>query len=292
MTSSRAELWRGACDCHTHVVDDSSLYPMVAERQYTPAPAPYKALLQHMQRTGMGRVVIVQPSFYGTDNRCMIDSLNRLGGAGRGIAVVEDGADPSQLKLLHEAGVRGLRINVESAGVCDMEAVAAPLRYWAARISELGWHLQIYASYRTIAQLAPMLASLAVPVVLDHFAMVPAASHGDDPQRQAILALLASGNVYVKLSASYRVSQSDAVNSTVALAHVFLEANPQRVLWGSDWPHTNREPGKAAHDVSRYRDISSDSLTDSICKWLPTCELRQQVLVVNPALLYDFPHSG
>jgi predicted TIM-barrel fold metal-dependent hydrolase len=277
----------GACDCHTHVVGDASLFPMVQERFYTPGPAPHEALAAHLRRNGLQRTVIVQPSFYGTDNRCMIESLRRLQGQARGVAVVDDGVDDDELERLHAQGVRGLRVNIASAGVDDMQALAEPLQRWAERLPAR-WHLQIYAAHGTIARLAPLLDDLPVPVVLDHFAMVPATTPDDDPDLRSILALVASGNAYVKLSAPYRVADAAAVASAARLTQAFLRAHPERVLWGSDWPHTNREPGKAALEVSRYRDVPPDALRESIDAWLPDAAIRQRVLVDNPACLYDF----
>ena len=282
------ELPAGACDCHTHVVGDPVRWPMVAQRHYTPAAAPCEALLAHLSRNGLQRAVVVQPSFYGTDNRCLLDSLRQLDGAGRGVAVVDDEADDATLARLHEGGVRGLRINVESAGVHDTAAVEAPLRRWADRLAPLGWHLQVYAVHTTLVQLAPLLDGLPVPVVLDHFALLPADAGTDDPAARRIVELVVSGDVYVKLSAPYRIAVAESVKAASELARAFVDANPQRVLWGSDWPHTNREPGKAAHEVSRYRDIAPATLAESIGRWLPTEALRQQVLVDNPARLYGF----
>jgi predicted TIM-barrel fold metal-dependent hydrolase len=281
----------GVCDCHTHVVGDTTRYPMVSDRHYTPGLATHDDLLAHMQRTGIQRVVIVQPSFYGSDNRCMMDSLARLGDAGRGVAVLDEGADDALLAQLHAGGVRGLRLNVESAGVQDVRVVEKPLRYWSARLAPLGWHLQMYASLQTLVSLAPMLPTLAVPVVLDHFALVPAGTPVADARFRALLDVLASDRVYVKLSAPYRVAKQDEVQSSLSVAQAFLQANPARILWGSDWPHTNREPGKSAHQVSRYRDIASATLRAGMDTWLPTAELKAQVLVNNPARLYDFPES-
>ncbi len=289
MSHSQDALPAGACDCHTHVVGEAEQYPMVEDRHYTPSLAHHEDLVAHMQRVSLQRTVIVQPSFYGTDNRCMLDSLARLGGAGRGIAVVDRAVDDAQLQSLHDAGVRGLRVNVESAGVRDVQAVEAPLRYWATRIADLGWHLQVYASHHTTAALAPALADLPVPIVLDHFAMVPANVSPDDAQLRQLLDLLEGENVYLKLSAPYRIAQVEPVASATDLAHRFLRANPQQVLWGSDWPHTNREVGIASHEVSRYRDFPSAWLVDSIRQWLPSHALRQQVLVDNPARVYGFP---
>lgn len=288
MSTQMADLPAGACDCHTHVVGDTVRYPMVAQRHYTPALAPHEALLAHLERNGLQRGVIVQPSFYGSDNRCMLDSLERLQGAGRGVAVVDEGADDAALARLHAGGVRGLRVNVESAGVHDIRAVEEPLRRWAERLAPLGWHLQVYAVHTTVVQLAPLLGRLKVPVVLDHFALLPAAAGNGDSAVRRVLELVASGNVYVKLSAPYRIAAAQPVSAVAQLAHAFVEADPQRVLWGSDWPHTDREPGKAAHEVSRYRSIAPATLAESIGCWLPTESLRRQVLADNPARLYGF----
>jgi predicted TIM-barrel fold metal-dependent hydrolase len=261
---------------------------MVAQRHYTPAPAPHEALLAHLERNGLQRTVIVQPSFYGTDNRCLLDSLARLQGAGRGVAVLDDEVGDDVLTRLHAGGVRGLRVNLESAGVRDAGIVEGALRRWARRLAPLGWHLQLYVAHTTIVPLAPLLGELAVPVVLDHFAMVPAALGAGDAALRCILGLIRAGNTYVKLSAPYRVAEVLPVEAVVELANAFVEANPQRVLWGSDWPHTRREPGSAAHEVSRYRDIEPATLVESIVRWLPDTALRQQVLVDNPLRLYGF----
>jgi predicted TIM-barrel fold metal-dependent hydrolase len=124
--------------------------------------------------------------------------------------------------------------------------------------------------------------------VLDHFAMVPANTPHDDKRLQTLLELMGGGNVYVKLSAPYRIAQTDCVAAAAHLAQTFVDLYPERVLWGSDWPHTNREPGKTAHEVSAYRYIPSATLSESIQSWLPTASLREQVLVINPERLYDF----
>ena len=263
---------------------------MVAERHYTPGEASHEALLAHLARHDLERVVIVQPSVYGTDNRCMLDSLDRLEGRGRGVAVADDAVDAAGLQALHSRGVRALRVNVESAGLRDAATVEAALARWAGRIETLGWHLQLYAALDTIAALAEHLARLSVPVVLDHFAMVPAQLPLDDPRAAPLLALLRSGNAYVKLSAPYRLGAAGGTADAGAAvwAAAFLAAAPDRVLWGSDWPHTDRDPGKAAHEVSRYRTLPQGTLERCIAAWLPTPQLRQQVLADNPARLYGF----
>ncbi|MGO4303432.1 amidohydrolase family protein [Cupriavidus sp. RAF12] len=283
----------GACDCHTHVIGPRAGYPMVEDRHYTPGPASHEDLLAHLSRQGLQRVVIVQPSVYGTDNRCMLESLDRLVGAGRGVAVVDDSIDVSAMRDMHRRGVRGLRINMESAGLRNADATYAMLERWANRVAPFGWHLQLYAALDVVAALAGRLVQLPVPVVIDHFAMVPATMAHDDPRAVALLALLRSGNAYIKLSAPYRLDidglGGDAASQAIAAwAGAFLRVAPARVLWASDWPHTGRDPGKAAHEVSRYRVLPDGMLARTIADWFPTPALRQQVLADNPARLYGF----
>ena len=179
---------------------------------------------------------------------------------------------------------------MESAGLRDTAVVQAALDRWAGRIEMLGWHLQLYAAPDTIAGLAEHLARMPVAVVLDHFAMVPASLPLDDPRAVALLGLLRSGNACVKLSAPYRLGSAGGTADTdvAALAGAFLAVAPERVLWGSDWPHTDREPGKAAHEVSRYRTLPQGMLERGIATWMPTQQVRRQVLADNPARLYRF----
>ncbi len=280
----------GACDCHVHVVGDQTHYPMVAGRHYTPGSASVIDLRKHLAGNGLTRTVIIQPSFYGTDNSRMLQALRELQGAGRGVAVVETDAPDADLGALHHQGIRGLRLNVESSGHGDIQAISAALQYWADRIAALGWHLQMYASLDALHALSPMLQSLAVPVVLDHFAMVQDTTPPGDARAQAVLSLVRSGQAYVKLSAPYRIQSSHTadLDAVARIAAKYLKANPERVLWGSDWPHTNREPGKTAHEVSAYRQVRPTELLKGIHAWLPTAALRTQVLVTNPAGLYGF----
>jgi predicted TIM-barrel fold metal-dependent hydrolase len=243
-----------------------------------------------MSRNSLDRVVIVQPSIYGFDNSCMLDSLNALGGAGRGVAVVDQDASQEELLLLAAQGVRGLRVNLESAGVRNSRAIGFALAHWAERAASVDWHLQVYASLETIVAAAPNIGKLAVPIVLDHFAMVQDLTPPGDSRLEAILELLRSGRAYVKLSAPYRLhsSESEDFEAVAKLAAAYLHANPDMVLWGSDWPHTNRETGKKALEVSAYRQLGRDYLAQGIERWLPTSKLQLQVLVENPARLYGF----
>lgn len=282
----------GACDTHVHVIGPPAQYPMTAQRQYTPDTASTTALQQHLQRQGLQRVVVVQPSVYGFDNRCLCDALHTLGPQARGIAVCDPSVSNAELQQLDACGVRGLRLNFESAHNHDAQALQHALQTWAPRLADLGWHVQVYAPFAATVACAAVIAQLPIPVVLDHVALWPVSA----PDRQhseaehTLLALLKEGNIYIKLSASYRLPAwtSDALQ---ALAHRLLHTRSDRLLWGSDWPHTNREPGVQPHQVSRYRRIDAQHLIDEQEQWLNTPAWRQAVLVDNPARLYRFETS-
>lgn len=281
-----------ACDCHVHVVAPQDAYPMLPDRHYTPGQASAESLRTHLQRTGLAHAVIVQPSIYGDDNRLLIDSLLALDGAARGVAVADDDVADAELARLHDAGVRGLRVNLESTGASDAAAVSRALSAWAGRLAGQGWHIQVYASFDAIASAAPALARLQVPVVLDHFAMIPADVPLDDPRVRQVLDLVGDGAAYVKLSASYRLcanpDDTGQAARVAALAQAFIGRNPERALWASDWPHTNREPGKRPTEVSAYRDVPTARLLREIEAWMPDAALKHQVLAANPAALYGF----
>jgi predicted TIM-barrel fold metal-dependent hydrolase len=291
VNSSAPVLPTGACDCHTHVIGPRQQYPMVQDRHYTPGPASVEDLQAHLARHGLERVVIIQPSFYGTDNSCTLDALDALGGrVGRAVAVVADDVDDAALHGMHSRGVRGLRLNVESGGIRDASLVGQTLQRWSRKVAHLGWHLQVFASFDTICGAAEEFARLEVPVVLDHFALVPVAMDVADPRAKPLLDLLRGGNAWLKLSAAYRLDGGgETLQDRVdAWAAAFIAAAPNRMLWGSDWPHTNREPGKKALEESAYRVLGDDVLDGGIRRWLPTPGLRQQVLVDNPARIYRF----
>jgi len=278
-----------ACDTHVHVIGASSHYPMVVERQYTPGTASTADLQQHLERQAMRRVIVVQPSVYGTDNRCLLDALDAMPQQARGVAVCDPLVPQTELQQLDARGVRGLRLNLESSSNHNPQALMDALRFWAPRIADLGWHLQVYAPFAVTAACASVIAQLPVPVVLDHFALWPQHAQGSDtpPHVRDILQLLIDGHIYIKLSASYR-SPAHAPEALTQLAHRLLHTRPDRLLWGSDWPHTNRDPGLTPHQVSRYRPIDPEQLRNERQAWLNNSAWQQCVLVDNPQRLYRF----
>ncbi|PLZ03180.1 amidohydrolase [Burkholderia sp. WAC0059] len=278
-----------ACDCHVHVIGAASDYPMLPDRAYTPPAATVAELNGHLARLNLRRAVLIQPSFYGTDNRCMMAALRELGDAARGVAVIGDDTDDGALEALAAGGVRGVRVNLESIGVDDPAAARDALRALAARVAPLGWHIQVYAASHVVAALAGLIADLGVPIVLDHFAMLTAGGGIGHRDVDAILPLVRDGHAYIKLSAPYRVSAAAPRYADVApIARAFIGANPARVLWASDWPHTNRTPGARPVDVSPFRPIDDAAVLDEARAWCASDDLRNKLFVENPARLYGF----
>mgnify|MGYP003350495906 FL=1 len=282
--SSDVKSW--GCDAHVHVIGDRTQYPMALERHYTPAPADTTHLLNHLTSQELGRVVIVQPSVYGTDNRCLLDAITTLGPMARGIAVLDENASNSALIQLDSKGIRGIRLNFESSANYQIEHLQNALRFWSSRIASFGWHIQVYAPFEMIALCANTIKTLPTSLVLDHFALWPA-NRSENSLEKSFIDLLGEGHIYIKLSASYRLT-SWTESNLQELSHQLVKTNPEQLLWGSDWPHTNREYGLDRYSVSRYRDIKSEQLLNERLKWLPTAELQHQVMVSNAAKLYGY----
>jgi len=286
-----------AWDCHVHVVGDPEHYPMLPSRPYTAGLATVDDLRAHLARIGLQRAVIIQPSFYGTDNRCLLDALHEMEGDARGIAVLDLSVSNAELKRMDEAGVRGIRLNLESYGLSAGGDLRDTLEQWAKRVADLGWHLQVYAAWSVIRPCLPWLGSLPVPVVIDHFGLVPPAGEQQDGKEpggeaseqasQLLAEALAGGNIYVKLSGSYRVPGASPAGLT-RLARSLVSANADNVVWASDWPHTNREPGKAPTEVSAFRQVAPQGLLAEITDWLPDEDTARKVLRDNPERLYRF----
>jgi predicted TIM-barrel fold metal-dependent hydrolase len=276
----------GGCDTHVHIIGDALTYPMVAERHYTPGPARVDQLRTHLASQGLSRAVIIQPSVYGTHNDCLLEALAAMPGQARGVAVLDASVDTPTLQALDAQGVRGIRLNLESSGAHNVTALTTALQRWAPRLADLGWHIQVYAPWAVTLACAETITQLPVPVVLDHFALWPDASCSS-AESATMLHLLEHGHLYIKLSGSYRTPLKDAP-AHIAVSQRLLATRPDRLLWASDWPHTNREPGLHAHAVSRYRDIASEALRLERAAWLPSPSLQQQVLVDNPQQLYRF----
>jgi predicted TIM-barrel fold metal-dependent hydrolase len=284
------EVPAGACDCHVHVFGPYDRFPLSPDRSYMPGPAPLAGLIAHQQALGLERVVIVQPSVYGIDNSCMLDALYRLGAGARGVAVVDAKASHDALRQLHEAGVRGIRLNLKTAGMTDPHTARRCIQEAAAQAAPFGWHIQIYADLSVIAALQDVICKLPVVVVFDHFARVKAIRGPDQPEFAALLFLVHTGKAYVKLSAPRRISDLPDHRDAGAIAEAFLKANPERLLWGSDWPHPGARPS-GARDPKHIEPFHPDDdglALNRLNSWMGSADVTRQVLVENPAKLYGF----
>jgi len=222
----------GACDCHVHVFPDPGRYPSWAGRVYTPPVATADELLALQHALHMDHVVIVTPSVYGTDNAATLDGVRQLGlERARGVAVIDAKTGPAELDSLARAGIRGIRVNLEQAGVFDPAASAKRLQKAVQQIGGRPWHLQIYSRPSVIAPLKAQLAALQMPAVFDHFANAQAALGPQQPGFDAVLDLVRTGKAYVKVSGAYRASdRAPDCPDVAALARVLLAANPDRLV--------------------------------------------------------------
>lgn len=279
-----------AADCHIHVFGPAELYPLAPSRRYTPGEASFAQYRIMADKVGLQRVVLVQPSPYGADNRCLLDTLRDAGPQARGVAVIDAATSEANLDLLHEAGVRGVRLNAESYGLADAQVIGADLRELARRVHRLGWHIQIFASLHAIAALAPVILSLDVSVVIDHMGLAQANRSLQDPAFLTLLSLIESGT-WIKLSAAYRISAAEPEFADVEqIASSIIMANPQRVLWGSDWPHTGKHAGGNSdpNATLNYRSIDNARMLSLLAKWAGKQEQFDKILVKNPSVLYGF----
>lgn len=286
----------GSCDCHVHIFD-AARFPFAAKRSYTPGVARVEDLLAFEQRIGMSRVVLVQPSVYGTNNAAMLDALGRLGPTrARGVAVIDlQHTTHAELQSMHTAGVRGIRLNLEVSSQRNHDFALAQLKRAQDAVGPLGWAVQVYADVDVIAKIAADIAELKVPVVLDHFAGIK--TYRKEEQKAAfahVVSLVKASDVYVKLSAPYRASKNAPDFDDVAeFAAALIDARPDRLVWASDWPHTGSSGSRSGNleQIESFRREDAGRALNQLMGWAKTVEMQQRILVDNPARLYDFAKS-
>jgi predicted TIM-barrel fold metal-dependent hydrolase len=284
----------GACDCHVHVFCDPRRFPLSADRTYTPPPAPVEALRGLLRGLGMDRVVIVSPAIYGVNNDCTLDAIRQLGSQARGIALVKPQSTDSELEMLRRGGICGLRLNFETFGVTDPQVAIQQFQSASRQAAEQGWHIQINTRLSVVEALEDEIQIGPVTVVFDHFAQARAALGVEQPGFAALVRLLSTGRVYVKISAAYHISTQPPDYLEVApLARALIEANPQRILWGSDWPHPDaaKRPGRSPTDVRPPLPVDDNRMLNLLAVWAPDPAEREAILVENPTRLYGFESS-
>lgn len=267
-----------ACDCHHHIYD--SKYPVDPKAKLRPPDATVEDYRALQKRIGTTRDVIVQPSTYGTDNRVALNALAALAPNARAVAVVDDTVQDAELKRLDDLGVRGIRFNLAQAGATTPQMIA-PL---SKRVNALGWHIQINAPAAKIMEIMDILEKVPSPIVFDHLAHIPEPAGINDPLYGKIRALIDKGRTWVKLSGAYADSKvgPPTYADSSAVARAYVKAAPERLVWGSDWPHPSERTTKPDDAV----------LFDLLLDWAPDEKVRNGILVMNPAELYDFPVRG
>ena len=268
---------RGAVDAHCHVFGPGAQFPYAPERRYTPCDAPHAKLFGLRDFLGFERNVLVQATCHGADNRALVDALRAAEGRARGVATVAAGITDGELVALDAAGVRGVRFNFVRRLV-DTTPREVLLQI-AQRVAPLGWHVVIYFEAAELPELYGFFASLPTTVVVDHMGRPEVTLPPDGPEFELFVRLMREhSNIWSKVSCPDRLSKSGPpeYNDVVPFARRLVETFPDRVLWGTDWPHPNLK--------SHMPD--DGALVDFIPKVAPTPDLLRRLLVDNPTRLY------
>jgi D-galactarolactone isomerase len=263
-----------ACDCHMHIYDAAAA--VAPDATLCPPEATVADYRRLQSRLGTARCVVVTPSTYGTDNGVTLAALAGLGPAARGVAVVDASVSDDELQRLHRAGIRGIRFNLSLSRVATFEM----LGQLAPRVAELGWHVQLLMPPSQLLENATLLAGLPAQLVFDHFGRIPFSEGTNHPAFRVIARLLEAGRAWVKLSGTYLNSDAGppAYADAAPMARAYLALAPDRVVWGSDWPHV----------VTRQGLPDDAQLLDLLLHWAPDENVRTKILVTNPARLYAY----
>jgi len=285
------EVPRGACDCHVHIFDPAH-YPYFSGRLYTPPEASIDDLRALQSALHFDRVVIVTPSVYGVDNACTLNAVRELGARARGVAVIDETFTSAALDDLAAKGIRGVRLNLETAGETDPAASRRILAKTAEQLAGRNWHIQINTRLSIVTALKGDIMGLSMPVIFDHFGGAKAAPGPSQPGFGDLVDLVRSGHAYVKISAAYRTSDKKPdFPDTAPLAQALVAANSDRVVWGSNWPHPGRGPTPTALAPPYPND--DGAVLNLLPTWVGDAAIRKKILVDNPARLYGFePVAG
>lgn len=267
-----------ACDAHCHVFGPADLYPFSPTRTYTPPDSGIDDFERLQERLGLSRAVFVQASCHGTDNSAMIDTIRRGNGRYAGVAMIDDSFTDADLGHLHENRVRGIRFNFVAhlGGAPDLD------QFWrlVRRVAPLGWHIVLHFDATDLPSHRDLLDALPVPYIIDHMARVPAADGIDQAPFQQLLELMQSDDrCWVKISCAERltVDKIAPFDDVVPFAQALVGVAPDRILWGTDWPHPN---------LAVMPD--EGQLTNLLAAFVPDESIRNRILVDNPQQLYDF----
>ncbi len=271
-----------ACDCHHHIYDPARFAMVPTPGRPPPSNGSMVEYRLLQKRIGTTRHVVVQPRNYGVENEVTLDALKQAAGNARGVAVVRPTVTDAELKRFHDAGVRGIRFSIgdPKSRVVQPDMIE-PL---AKRIAGMGWHIQFNMEGEQVVELADLLRRLPTPMVFDHLGNPPLPAGIGHPSHAIILELLDKGRAWVKLSGAYsntKIGPPDYPDAT-KIAQAFVKAAPERLVWGSDWPHPTMPDDNKPDDALLF---------DLMTVWVPNEAMRNRILVDNPATLYGFPKS-
>ena len=273
----------GAVDCHAHICGPATQFPYAHERIYTPPDATLENYESLLAMLGVDRAVLVQPSVYGTDNRAMLAALKARPEKFRGVAVISNDVkeiNEKELEHLHSSGVRGIRCNIVDVADKSAGLPIQNLKALAECIQPFGWHLELLMHVNEYPNLAKVFENFPVDLVFGHFGYSHAKYGTNDAGFQGLLELLKNQRAWVKMTGPYRISDGDLPYADMrALNDAVIKANPERLVWGSDWPHVMVKK-QMPHDAD---------LCDLFGEWVTDPSLRKSILVDNPCILYDFP---
>jgi len=270
----------GTIDCHAHIFGTAEEYSLSPSRGYTPPAATLESYQQlHRALGGIEKAVLTQPSVYGTDNSCMLDTVDKMQGKFLAIVEVDATVTDAELEHFHSRGARGVRVNLVDKGGNPFEDARA-LQKFTERIKDMGWHLEVLINVHKFDDLRVTMNKMAVDVSFGHLGYMKTDNPIDNPGFQDFLNLLRDGNCWAKLTGTYRITTSSETpyNDVIPYARALIEANEDRIVWGTDWPHPTFK-GNMPND---------GALLDQLADWAPDEVLRKKILVDNPQSLYGF----
>jgi predicted TIM-barrel fold metal-dependent hydrolase len=277
----------GACDCHTHI-HDPERFPFFSGRVYTPEAALPDEMARLHKALHIQRVVIVTPSVYGTNNSCTLYGMKARGADARGVAVIDDKTTESELDDLGRAGFKGIRLNLFTVGTTDPTIARKQFQNAVKRMKSRNWHVQVNTSLAMIVALKDDFYASPVPVVFDHFCNAQPELGVGQAGFAELVELIRSGKAYVKISITGGPRKD--YTGFVPLARALIAANPERILWATNWPHPNSvtPPGRKPTDLTPLFQVDDGLVFNLLPVWAPDAEVRKKILVDNPARLYGF----
>jgi len=274
-----------SCDTHFHVFGPPEQFPFVSTHEYTPPAAPLEHYLKMIAVIGVERAVVVQPSVHGLDNSATLDAIKNSGGRFRGVARIDDRTPKSELQRLHDGGVRGVRFNLldRPRGNVSLDVLDRCVEH----IAEFGWSVDLHIDTKKLLEEEKRIRSMPIPVVIDHIARIKPPEGLDQPAFQLLLDLMKEQHVWVKVSGADKICNTNVHSyfglpffEVIPFAQAVIAAAPDRVIWGTDWPHSNNfAPGHTPND---------GDLVDLLAAFAPDEEVTRKILVDNPAVLYGF----